>query len=77
MKISKFSYIGMTIGLLVASLVWLTVFSISKNPFFFVLIGSGAVLGLIIGSMYDKKGENENNKNDLQHKAINRLKSNN
>ncbi len=75
MKTSKYSYIGIIIGFVVASMVWLTVFSISKNPAFIPLIGSGVVLGFLIRSMFDKKGKKENNIANLRNKAINRLRS--
>ena len=60
MKNNKYKIIGVVIGLIIA-LVWLTVFSISGNPFFFILMGSGVAIGYVLGWGFDeqlKKKEN-------------------
>ena len=54
MRSHKYMILGMAIGLIITSLVWLTVFSISNNPAFIPLMGSGLVIGLAIGWYFDE-----------------------
>ena len=50
----KYMIIGMASGLLITSLVWLIVFSISKSPVFIPLMGSGLAIGLAVGWGFDE-----------------------
>lgn len=54
MKSHRYKIIGMAIGLLLTSLVWLFVFSISENPAFIPLMGSGLAIGFVIGWGFDE-----------------------
>jgi uncharacterized membrane protein len=52
MKNHKYKSIGAVVGLII-SLVWLSVFSISNNPFFFILASSGLAIGYLFGWGFD------------------------
>ena len=60
MKSHMYKIVGPVIGLIIA-LVWLTVFSISGNPFFFILMGSGVAIGYVIGWGFDEQLQKKEN----------------